>query len=255
MVEDPGGALGSPGAGKDPAPPAPPPNIPAPPIPGGAKPASRSMDDIWIIERRVSGFDLCVGESVECTNEIQGGQGEEMSREDGHHLSESLALQHFARLRAHGAQLWVGGDDLVEDRGVGHDGGHLLEELGRVHHRLELCIAIAQYEINKSACKPWKRISPHPQSVRKTCRTKTDHVWIVRIQPHIRERVHSRQSPIPKMAIQLRQRVVYVLAGLHRWQLLRWDSTGGGGGGGRRGGGAGGAFDHVDGVGGLDFVD
>lgn len=82
-------------------------------------------------------------------------------------------------------------------------------------------------------------------------KTRTHHIWIIRIHTHIREWVQSGHGSIPQMTVQLRQRVVHVLPRLHRRQLL-WR-----GGGGGRGciGGSGGAFDHVDGVGGLDLVD
>jgi hypothetical protein len=44
----------------------------------------------------------------------------------GHHLPKLLALEELADLGSHRGELWVVRDDLVEDGGIGHEGGHVL---------------------------------------------------------------------------------------------------------------------------------
>jgi hypothetical protein len=47
---------------------------------------------------------------------------------DSQHVAETLALEDLASLRAHGSELGVGRDYLVQEGRVGHHLGHLLQE-------------------------------------------------------------------------------------------------------------------------------
>lgn len=49
----------------------------------------------------------------------------------------------------------------------------------------------------------------------------TYHVRIVLVEAHVVERVQSSHGPKSKMTVQLSQRIVDVLPGLHRWEWLR----------------------------------
>jgi hypothetical protein len=72
------------------------------------------------------------------------------------------------------------------------------------------------------------------------------HVGIVGVQAHVGEGVQPSHQSVPLMAVQLGERVLRVLAGLHRWKrrgLL----------GGRRTGTRG-PLDHMDSVRGLNLI-
>ena len=79
----------------------------------------RIMLDIWSIHRRDSGFDLYAYELI-------GYNGKSF---DIHHLAEALALKNLPNLWSHGLQLWACCDNLLQDIGIRHHTGHLLEEL------------------------------------------------------------------------------------------------------------------------------
>ena len=106
-----------------------------------------------------------------------------------------------------------------------------------VHHRLHLQYASGQCEYKTGKT----RFSTH-------------HIRVIRIQPHVTKRIQPRHRAEPHMTVQLRKWIVWVLPRLHRWQGL-WRRVGGGGGrAGSTTSGASDAFDHVNGVRGLDPV-
>ena len=78
--------------------------------------------------------------------------------------------------------------------------------------------------------------------------TRTHHIRVVRVDPHVRERVEARHEPESHRPIELREWVVRVLAGLHRRERLRRRGRP------ARGRSARGALHHVDRVGCLDLV-
>ena len=85
-------------------------------------------------------------------------------------------------------------------------------------------------------------------------RFSTHHIRVIWIQPHVTKRIQPRHRTEPHVAVQLRKWIVWVLPRLHCWQGL-WRRIGGGRGrAGSTTSGARYAFDHVDGVRGLDFV-
>src|SRR6266403_1539295 len=47
------------------------------------------------------------------------------------------------------------------------------------------------------------------------------HIWVIWINSHVCEWVETGHKPISQMAIQLSERVVYILPCLHIWQRLR----------------------------------
>lgn len=57
---------------------------------------------------------------------------------DLHHLPESVALHHLPHVWAHRSKLRVGRDDLVDERRVRHEAGHLLQKLRVIEHSLHL---------------------------------------------------------------------------------------------------------------------
>jgi len=153
-----------------------------------------------------------------------------------HHLTEPVALKHLTYLRVHPSELWVHRHELIHDLRIREDGGHLLEELRRIHHVLQLSMhhtPMSETSDNPNR-KPWE----------------AHHIRIVRVHAHIRERVETSHSPEAQMTVQLREGVVRILTGLHLRQGLRWSGSG------RCStpSGPGCAFHHMDGVPGLDLV-
>jgi hypothetical protein len=67
-----------------------------------------------------------------------------------HQLPESFALEDLSDLGAHSRQLGVLCNDLIENGWIGHDTGHLLKELRRVHHRLELWSEVKKLKLKNA---------------------------------------------------------------------------------------------------------
>jgi hypothetical protein len=107
-------------------------------------------------------------------------------------------------MRAHPRHIWVHRDNLIDYGRILQHRSHLLEELGRVHHGLDLQCAISQYNIITH--------------IKKAQSNSTHHIRVIRIQPHVAKRVQPRHRTEPHMAVQLRKWVVWVLPRLHRWQ-------------------------------------
>ena len=66
-----------------------------------------------------------------------------------HHIPKLLTLQGLPHMSAHPRHMWVHRDNLIDYGRILQHRRHLLEELGRVHHRLHLQCASDQYEYEK----------------------------------------------------------------------------------------------------------
>ena len=66
--------------------------------------------------------------------------------ENSHHVPKLLTLQGLPHMSAHPRHMWVHRDNLIDYGRILQHRRHLLEELGRVHHRLHLKCGSDQYE-------------------------------------------------------------------------------------------------------------
>jgi hypothetical protein len=119
--------------------------------------------------------------------------------QDVQNLSELWTLEHLAHLWCEGLHIGVHGDELLHDGRIRHHGGHLLEELWVVEQGLHLVDVRERF-------KRWKKGS--------------DHVWIVWIETHFRERVQTGHGTESAVRVELSQGIGGILAGLHGWELL-----------------------------------
>ena len=68
---------------------------------------------------------------------------------NSHHIPKLLTLQGLPHMSAHPRHMWVHSDNLINYGRILQHRRHLLEELGRVHHRLHLKCASGQYVYKK----------------------------------------------------------------------------------------------------------
>jgi hypothetical protein len=94
--------------------------------------------------RSVSGFDLIHGEM----DRLARHRWKRKEGRYGRHLPKLLALEELADLGSHRGELWVLRDNLVENDGIGHGGGHVLCTVEtRV---IESCFGTASRDVSRS---------------------------------------------------------------------------------------------------------
>ena len=158
-----------------------------------SSPAPRIIDAICIMPRRVSGFDLL---------ELLARKGNPKRRGGANIIWRNRSLWNISRACGPMAAYWG-----FSARACSRTAGFDIKE--------DICCKNSGEFIIVCSCVFVKlqRYLERGDGVH--------HIWIIWIDSHVREWVETSHKPISQMAIQLSERVVYILPCLHVWQRLR----------------------------------